>query len=495
MRLRILLTSFVAIAISMTTTAIAQKNDSPTAPPAAPVTTFDDKLVKIAEQAPGFGGMFVDEKGTLQIYMKNAGELRNADSMKAVRAQVTSAIASVLGADFLTQNGARKGRASEPNIIKGDYDAIELAKWKKSVAPALDGQEIVFVDLDERRNRVTIGVVGDPSRQRFEALAKSLGVPFEALIIEETQPIRFHASLRDKRRPVPAGVQIEIDTGIFAYKICTLGFNVVRNGRDGFVTNSHCTRNSGVSNDDDFHQPNDPLLSGNKIGDEDADPRYFTGGQCPSGRRCRFSDSAYADYRIARGPFEIARTTNNVGSLTINGFPSSFRIVSETPDSMVGMRLNKVGRTTGWAFGDVRATCIDVNVADTDVRLLCQSRVARVSGTNRLTDNGDSGSPVFSILPTGSQASLHGILWGGPDDGSSFVFSPLSLIEQELGPLTTFIAQQPPQPQPPPPPPLTPREECLRECAADRDSCLAEGGLASQCVPAFRRCRDRCPAR
>ncbi len=64
-------------------------------------------------------------------------------------------------------------------------------------------------------------------------------------------------------------MQIEIDTGVFAYKLCTLGFNVVRNGRDGFVTNSHCTRNRGVSNDDDFHQPNDPLLSGNKIGDED----------------------------------------------------------------------------------------------------------------------------------------------------------------------------------------------------------------------------------
>ena len=71
---------------------------------------------------------------------------------------------------------------------------------------------------------------------------------------------------------------------------------------------------------------------------------------------------------------------------------------------------------------------------------MCQSRVGRVSGTNKLTDNGDSGSPVFSILPTGSQASLHGILWGGPDDGSSFVFSPMSMIEQELGDLTTFTA-------------------------------------------------------
>ncbi len=492
MRLRNLLKTVVAIAMTIAATAAsAQQKETPAAP-AAPVMTFDDKLVKIAEQAPGFGGMYVDEKGTLQIYMKNAADLRGADAMKAARAQVSSAIASVLGADFLAQNAPRKGRAAEPNIIKGDYDVIELAKWKKSVGPAIDGQEIVFVDLDERRNRVTIGVIGDPSRQRFEALAKSLGIPFEALIIEETQPIRFHASLRDKRRPVPGGVQIEIDTGVFAYKLCTLGFNVVRNGRDGFVTNSHCTRNRGVSNDDDFHQPNDPLFSGNKIGDEDADPAYFTGGQCPSGRRCRFSDSAYADYRIDRGRFEIARTTNNTGSLTINGSPSTFLIVSETPDSMVGMRLNKVGRTTGWAFGDVRATCIDVNVADTDVRLLCQSRVDRVSGTNKLSDNGDSGSPVFSIPPTGSQASLHGILWGGPDDGSSFVFSPLSQIEQELGPLTTFT---PPRPRPPPPPPLTPREQCLRECAAERDACLADGGLGSQCIPAFRRCREQCPAR
>ncbi|MGE0195668.1 MAG: hypothetical protein AB7P48_08600 [Methylocystis sp.] len=470
--------------------ASAQQKEPPAAP-SAPVTTFDDKLVKIAEQAPGFGGMYFDEKGALQVYMKNAADLRGADAMKTARAQVASAIVSVLGADFLAPNAARKGRAQQPNIIKGDYDVVELARWKKSLGPALDGQEIVFVDLDERRNRVTVGVVGDPSRQRFEALAKSLGVPFDALIIEETQPIRFHASLRDKSRPVRAGVQIEIDTGVFAYKICTLGFNVVRNDRDGFITNSHCTKNRGVSNDDDIHQPNDPLLSGNKIGDEDRDPPYFTGGACPSGRKCRFSDSAYADYRIDRGPFEIARTTNNVGSLTINNFPGVFRIMSETPDSIVGARLNKVGRTTGWAFGDVRATCIDVNVADTDIRLLCQSRVARVSGTNKLTDHGDSGSPVFSILPTASQASLHGILWGGPDDGSSFVFSPMSLIEQELGPLTTFTAQQPP---PPPQPEPTPREQCLRDCNAERDACLADGGLGSQCIPAWRRCREQCPA-
>jgi hypothetical protein len=127
MGLKLLLKSIVAIALTITTAAMAQQKGTPAAP-SAPVTTFDDKLVKIGELAPGFGGMYFDEKGALQVYMKNAAELRSADSMKAARSQVTSAIASVLGAEFLTQNAAAKGRAQEPNIIKGDYDIVELAK-------------------------------------------------------------------------------------------------------------------------------------------------------------------------------------------------------------------------------------------------------------------------------------------------------------------------------------------------------------------------------
>lgn len=61
-----------------------------------------------------------------------------------------------------------------------------------------------------------------------------------------------------------------------------------------------------------------------------------------------------------------------------------------------------------------------------------------------MSDNGDSGSPVFRYQ--GLTVLLSGILWGGPEDGSSFVFSPINQVEQELGALTTFNF---PQPQPP----------------------------------------------
>jgi hypothetical protein len=63
--------------------------------------------------------------------------------------------------------------------------------------------------------------------------------------------------------------------------------------------------------------------------------------------------------------------------------------------------------------------------------MLCQNWVqARVSG-------GDSGSPVFIVTGT-SSVKLAGILWGGSSDETTFVYSPISKIEQELGSLTTF---------------------------------------------------------
>jgi hypothetical protein len=89
-----------------------------------------------------------------------------------------------------------------------------------------------------------------------------------------------------------------------------------------------------------------------------------------------------------------------------------------------GSELDKVGRTTGWTFGAVNDTCQNINVTDADVTLFCQHRVRRISGTHRMTNNGDSGSPVFQWQ--GSTVVLSGILWGGPDDGSSFLFSPMN---------------------------------------------------------------------
>jgi hypothetical protein len=209
------------------------------------------------------------------------------------------------------------------------------------------------------------------------------------------------------------------------------------------VTNSHCTDIQGGVESTVYHQP---LASGttNRIGRETVDPFYFTGGACPAGRRCRYSDSAFAHVPHPSGPSVtvsrgfIARPTSvNTGAITISHTASPFRIVGETSFPVVGETLNKVGRSTGRTRGVVSATCVNTNVAGTDITLLCQDVVnAGVAG-------GDSGSPVFRITnnPTSGDVRLYGVLWGGTSSGTQFVFSAIgaSNVQRstELGRLRT----------------------------------------------------------
>jgi hypothetical protein len=86
----------------------------------------------------------------------------------------------------------------------------------------------------------------------------------------------------------------------------------------------------------------------------------------------------------------------------------------------------KIGQYSGWTSGRISRTCVDVNVKDTNITLLCQHEVATCGGP------GDSGAPVFQRTQ-GDNVILAGIVWGGPDDGTSFSYSPISAIEAELG--------------------------------------------------------------
>ena len=54
-------------------------------------------------------------------------------------------------------------------------------------------------------------------------------------------------------------------------------------------------------------------------------------------------------------------------------------------------------------------------------------------------DSGDSGSPVFKITnnPQQYDIQLLGILWGRNIDGTTFVYSPMSGIKNELGQIQT----------------------------------------------------------
>jgi hypothetical protein len=363
-------------------------------------------VATLARAIPGFGGFFLDH-GVPTVYVSDDGQ----------RGTVERALGGFAR--------ARGFAPSQIHVLRGRFRYGDLDRWVARVSDEVFAEgDVVFVDLDEAANRVLVAVEPGASHAKVHRLAMRLGVPAEALVVRETDPIHYVATLQDRVRPIVAGLQIH-----FGNFLCSLGFNAVSGTQNSFVTASHCTNVQGGTEGTVYYQPLqsvDPV----SIGTEVDDPVYFRGGVCPRKRVCRYSDAARAAYAsgIAFTLGGIAQTSGpNTGTLDIVG---SFSITSEA-DAVVGDVANKVGRTTGWTQGTVTNTCVNTGVSGTKIVQLCQTFVSAGVGP------GDSGSDVFG-LTGGSNVRLLGILWGGNSGGTMFVYSPITNVERELGPLTTF---------------------------------------------------------
>ncbi len=358
----------------------------------------------LARGVRGFGGFFLDAQDAPTIYLKDAGEKGNAGR--------------ALGAYFQ----AAGINPSQLKVLRGQFEWAELERWQADGgAEALAVPGAVFTDADEASNRVRIGVEHGAAAAGVRAALARRGVPAEAVIIEETAPIERMATLQnDNTRR--AGLQIN-----FPGFVCTLGFN---DGTGSFITNSHCTNEQGGEENTPYGQP---LLSIATVAVEVNDPDYTTGGGCPAGRRCRRSDAARANYvqGVQGAHGQIARTAQPNRKRNALEITGTFTITGENlGGGIVGNVVNKIGRTTGWTQGQITNVGVNTNVSGSDITQLSQTFVSAGVG------GGDSGSPVFSL--SGSNATLHGILWGGSINGKSFVFSPLGNVEGELGPIDSF---------------------------------------------------------
>jgi hypothetical protein len=368
--------------------------------------SLDDEYAKMAEKVPGFGGLYLDEKGTTHVYLQD-----------------------------LTRAGEMQGLADRVIFQQGDYDFRDLYAWREQVRPELSSPGAVYLDVDESRNRIVFGVQPELLDRFSEELRLFLGktrVPPEAVAVEPSAPFQPLELLTDRIRPVPAGVQISWPpVGSVKGGACTLGVNATRLGVRGFVTCSHCTATRSAVDGRAFSQN---VPGGNQIGVETVDPPFFTGGSCPSGRKCRRSDAVFAAYdstSLSAGG-KIANPLFwgwGAGTLDVNPVKPRLSLTGYLFGSVSSGAVEyKVGRTTGGTFGSVTNTCVDIvvlddNLLDTGITMLCQDLTSVGSG------KGDSGSPIF--LQSGGKATLAGILWGG--NGSVTSYSPWLFVFSELG--------------------------------------------------------------
>lgn len=401
------------------------------APDEKPFQTLDDQFSEVSRRVPEFGGMFMGANETLHVYL--------LDTSPAVVTAVEVAIIAVFGVEIIPSGGIQP--------ILAQYAFSQLRGWHnvhRKVTLALPG--VVSTSIDEASNRLKLKIEDMATLSRVEQALAQQGIPLDAVDIVESAPVEPLSShtLRDKQRPLVGGIQIVQGGG----GTCTLGFLAVRNGEAGFVTNSHCMVSQGGLLGTALYQPN-ASSEANRIGQEAADPVYSTGGDCPSGRRCRFSDSAFVRLDMGADPAALPVTAEfgfialpddyTGGGMTIDS-SDRVRINKEASSIIEGTFVQRVGRTSGATYGEIIDTCEDVNVNGSNVTLFCQHRVEAISGP------GDSGSPVFSwtspvccIPGVKPSATLYGILWGG--GGGEFVFSPISAVQAELGALRTHQAE------------------------------------------------------
>jgi hypothetical protein len=311
-----------------------------------------------------------------------------------------------------------------------------LEELKSRMGAVLAKPNVEFVDADETCGCVTVGISASSAVGSVASVAASAGVPSASVKTVLTTPITALVGLRDAIRPIKGGRQIQNEDRSF----CTMTATVLNRARQrkGLLTNSHCTRTQNAVDGIKFFQAGGALFSGDFVARELIDPPPVLAG-CPAERECRRSDAAFAEFdtstvgivgQLAR-PSHTCTGTDSC-DVTMADSTASLRIAAVDREApRVGDQLDRIGRSSGWTRGPVTRTCVDTNVADTNMTMLCQHMVAATS------IRGDSGSPVFRQLQ-GDDVALAGILWGGQADNSSFVFSPLAAVESELGAFDYF---------------------------------------------------------
>lgn len=466
--LAVVAAGFAALVVACVEDDLAEAPMSATAASEAPLS--DDELgespilLALGREIPGFGGIYYEpgEGGGAESRLVLAVTEAGASELPTARKAVLAA---------LGQFAPPTADAAEMLHRVVEHTFLEMAEHRARLRPRLFAiDEVVSLGVDEKFNRIRVGVTDLASASAVEEVAVEMGVPKAMLEIVRDSPVEGLAATVDDSpgtpSPAPADWPRKLTDRIPDRRLaggydagprmvpvdgfCTIGFTTVSSvwtegdGRTkGFVSASHCTKvphEPDDASESDWKQPynNVTLSKIGLIGKElwDLEPE-----SCERGPRCRHADAALMEVDedsagIAFG--KIARTVkaqdhcelNVVGGCTVlvNSRNPTFTILFERPWPGMGRSIHKVGRTTGWTYGTVHETCADKE-DPYGVWILCSH------GLKLFSRRGDSGAPVFMFDEfdrDSTEVHLVGIVWGlGREDTVTYV-SNIDQIREEF---------------------------------------------------------------
>jgi hypothetical protein len=404
-------------------------------------------FVDMAKDAPSFAGFYIDASDRIVVLVAD-----DADRGRARSSLMAHATSRRSGAPRRLAQRMAKGDFEVRNV---EYSFRQLAAWRDLVSESvlsMDG--VIYDDMDEVRNRVTIGVSRKNAGVEAAVIAqlKKLGIPLEAVYIEGAEPIVPRVAARTSVSAASLmgagestrGAYSTFGGGYLLYpKGCTATFVGDFGGTPVVATASHCSASR-------YALDGGPVESwiGTTIGTETADPSP-TSNLCTLGFNCspaRGSDAAlYALNGImpgVRGGIAHLSVRSSalppVTSFIVNSSQPWFYITATSTWHPVGWIVDKVGVTTGWTYGNITASCVDMREND-GFAIRCANKVHMWSA------GGDSGSPVFALDdpsdPSNISVSLMGTLSGARDTtfyngqaaGVETYYTSYRAIDDEVG--------------------------------------------------------------
>lgn len=394
--------------------------------------TIDDKFVKVNEKLAGFGGLYFDDNGDLNIYLTNP----NGQGL------VKAALNHAFGDNEIENMSPRthrnfKGKPTLPinkfRIIKAKYNFKQLHDWKKLSDNVFSIDSVISTDIDDRNNRITIGVTDLSQENLIRDYIDSLGIPQEALTIKQQQQRVNHnhnwspTTLQGANNTLRGGLYIKGSSG----SNCSMGPRVIATHNNeeyiGFLTNSHCTTTRGVTDGDTFTQ------GGRYVGTEQIDIPSFS---CLGNNTCYNTDAVFVGTVNGEGVEGTVKGEHfhtiglNDGSINLHK-NHKLKQAGWGDNAVIGAIMDKVGRKSGWTYGKVYEICFDVRASNDNSIIRCSNAVKRLNNTYKMSLGGDSGAPVFK-WSSPDWARLNGVLWGGLPDDSDFVYTPFNSIRSDF---------------------------------------------------------------
>jgi hypothetical protein len=402
---------------------------------------------ELVRQEPSIAGVHIDSLGNTVVDVTDV----------ALASRAITIVDEALRSSRFRSRARTRGR-----IItrKAEYSFQQLSNWRELVADSLLGRlGVVMDDLDEAKNRVTIGVARNQPADLAELRKRliNIGVPLQAVNFVVTSMPR-PASARPAPLPfTPSTLNSEITPttdslgGGFShgttYHTCSTSIVADRAGERGFITASHCSETMFNPDSNEFSQPQ---LFGSYpvIGFEAADPYpvtcdWWEMNVTPGCDDKRPSDAAFVKLshslhgrRGAIARTQGGRVSGSSGSVSINSGNPWINVSAQESSVLTGWTLDKVGLRTGWTYGTVTGTCIDAMTVEQGKHHLmyCLDNASIYLG------QGDSGAPVF-MYDGDDGAIYYGVvsLLGGScsDLCTSLYYSSVGQIEQDLGTVNT----------------------------------------------------------